>query len=113
MNYSELRWLNRDSVGIRTQDPQLRRLLLYPTELPNRSLFAFENAGCDFKWVAKVVKYFVNAKNIAGAKIKTFLSQLFLPADHFSREFDAGHEEETDEGEEDGAADVHVDLVEV
>ena len=27
-----------DSVGIRTQDPQLRRLLLYPTELPNRSL---------------------------------------------------------------------------
>ena len=28
----------RDSVGIRTQDPQLRRLLLYPTELPNRSV---------------------------------------------------------------------------
>ena len=26
----------RDSVGIRTQDPQLRRLLLYPTELPNQ-----------------------------------------------------------------------------
>ena len=26
----------RDSVGIRTQDPQLRRLLLYPAELPNR-----------------------------------------------------------------------------
>ncbi len=25
-----------DSVGIRTQDPQLRRLLLYPTELRNR-----------------------------------------------------------------------------
>ena len=25
----------RDSVGIRTQDPQLRRLLLYPAELPN------------------------------------------------------------------------------
>ena len=24
-----------DSVGIRTQDPQLRRLLLYPAELPN------------------------------------------------------------------------------
>ena len=30
-----------DSVGIRTQDPQLRRLLLYPAELPNRSLLAF------------------------------------------------------------------------
>ena len=28
-----------DSVGIRTQDPQLRRLLLYPAELPNRSVF--------------------------------------------------------------------------
>ena len=27
--------LVRDSVGIRTQDPQLRRLLLYPAELPN------------------------------------------------------------------------------
>ena len=26
-----------DSVGIRTQDPQLRRLLLYPAELRNRA----------------------------------------------------------------------------
>ena len=25
-----------DPVGIRTQDPQLRRLLLYPAELPDR-----------------------------------------------------------------------------
>ena len=25
-----------DPVGIRTQDPQLRRLLLYPTELPDQ-----------------------------------------------------------------------------
>ena len=32
---SVMRFLS-DSVGIRTQDPQLRRLLLYPTELPNR-----------------------------------------------------------------------------
>ena len=30
-----------DSVGIRTQDPQLRRLLLYPAELPNQPLFGF------------------------------------------------------------------------
>ena len=30
-----------DSVGIRTQDPQLRRLLLYPAELPNQSLALF------------------------------------------------------------------------
>ena len=28
--------LNGDRAGIRTQDPQLRRLLLYPTELPDR-----------------------------------------------------------------------------
>ena len=27
----------RDPVGIRTQDPQLRRLLLYPAELPDQS----------------------------------------------------------------------------
>ena len=29
----------RDSGGIRTHDPQLRRLLLYPTELRNQSYF--------------------------------------------------------------------------
>ena len=29
-----------DSEGIRTLDPQLRRLLLYPTELPNPKFFA-------------------------------------------------------------------------
>ena len=33
--YAALVFLLCDSVGIRTQDPQLRRLLLYPTELPN------------------------------------------------------------------------------
>ena len=32
----------RDSVGIRTQDPQLRRLLLYPAELPNQTLLELE-----------------------------------------------------------------------
>ena len=31
----------RDSVGIRTQDPQLRRLLLYPAELPNHPMYPF------------------------------------------------------------------------
>ena len=30
--------LIRDSVGIRTQDPQLRRLLLYPAELRNHPI---------------------------------------------------------------------------
>ncbi len=32
--------LTRDSVGIRTQDPQLRRLLLYPAELPNHPAYS-------------------------------------------------------------------------
>ena len=38
--------LFRDSVGIRTQDPQLRRLLLYPAELPNQTFL---------NWSAKIV----------------------------------------------------------
>ena len=42
LNIVERFCFGRDSVGIRTQDPQLRRLLLYPTELPNRSVFAFD-----------------------------------------------------------------------
>ncbi len=29
-----------DSAGTQTQDPQLRRLLLYSAELPNQHLFA-------------------------------------------------------------------------
>ena len=32
--------LFRDPVGIRTQDPQLRRLLLYPAELPDHRFAA-------------------------------------------------------------------------
>ena len=40
--------LNCDSVGIRTQGPQLRRLLLYPTELRNQH---FLLSVC--KWFAK------------------------------------------------------------
>ena len=42
-----------DPVGIRTQDPQLRRLLLYPAELPGHRLrvqrygiFLYEGATC-------------------------------------------------------------------
>ena len=38
-----------DSVGIRTQDPQLRRLLLYPAELPNRSVLLSGVSGADSK----------------------------------------------------------------
>ena len=41
----DFRFLLRDSVGIRTQDPQLRRLLLYPAELPNRSLCCSDGCG--------------------------------------------------------------------
>ena len=33
-----------DPVGIRTQDPQLRRLLLYPAELPDRTDTAWQSA---------------------------------------------------------------------
>ena len=47
----------RDSVGIRTQDPQLRRLLLYPAELPNRSALSF-------KRLANIVKFILLAKFI-------------------------------------------------
>ena len=32
-----------DSGGIRTHDPQLRRLLLYPTELRNQNQFVMKN----------------------------------------------------------------------
>ena len=35
----------RDSVGIRTQDPQLRRLLLYPAELPNHPAYSAGKKG--------------------------------------------------------------------
>ena len=34
-----------DSVGIRTQDPQLRRLLLYPAELPNHPAYSAGKKG--------------------------------------------------------------------
>ena len=35
----------RDSGGIRTHDPQLRRLLLYPTELRNQTCFVIVNCA--------------------------------------------------------------------
>ena len=53
-----------DRAGIRTQDPQLRRLLLYPAELPDRPYFLFES---DAKVViyTKLPKYFSNIRSIA------------------------------------------------
>ena len=38
VSFTELTFCHCDPVGIRTQDPQLRRLLLYPAELPDRTL---------------------------------------------------------------------------
>ena len=35
-----------DPVGIRTQDPQLRRLLLYPAELPDPESFGWARTPC-------------------------------------------------------------------
>ena len=43
-------FLFRDPVGIRTQDPQLRRLLLYPAELPGHR-FAGAKIRNIFKYV--------------------------------------------------------------
>ena len=99
----------RDSVGIRTQDPQLRRLLLYPTELPNRSVFAFAN-----QWVlrskvaAKIVIIFGFAIRLMiflspwYASLCLYCLSGFALGDQLADEFDAGDEEESDEGEDDG-----------
>ena len=52
---------SRDSGGIRTHDPQLRRLLLYPAELRNHPL-AKHNKLCETAFVtfcgAKVIYFF-------------------------------------------------------
>ena len=98
-----------DSVGIRTQDPQLRRLLLYPTELPNRSVFAFAD-----QWVlrSKVAAKIVIIFGFA-IRLMIFLSPWyaslcpdrlsgFALGDQLADDFYAGDEEESDEGEDDG-----------
>ena len=47
--------LIRDSVGIRTQDPQLRRLLLYPAELPNHPAYsAGKKKATPANWTANI-----------------------------------------------------------
>ena len=42
--------LFRDPDRIRTCDPQLRRLLLYPAELPDQTLFlqTYSESGCKY-----------------------------------------------------------------
>ena len=52
--YIELAFCLCDPVGIRTQDPQLRRLLLYPAELPDRT-FIFAYFAMEAKVGAKIV----------------------------------------------------------
>ena len=47
--------LSCDPVGIRTQDPQLRRLLLYPAELPDQHVSAVGNRCGSFA-TAKLIK---------------------------------------------------------
>ena len=53
--------LDCDSVGIRTQDPQLRRLLLYPTELPNQAtMFSdFSERGCKDRQILQTTNYLI------------------------------------------------------
>ena len=46
--------LARDSVGIRTQDPQLRRLLLYPAELPNHPAYSAGKKAAPANWTANI-----------------------------------------------------------
>ena len=55
----------RDPGGIRTHDPQLRRLLLYPAELPDRSLCRFRSVGQISKVGAKVMNFLGFASGFA------------------------------------------------
>ena len=64
--------LTRDSVGIRTQDPQLRRLLLYPAELPNHPAYS---AG----------KKAAPANRTANIGIFYYLAMIFLRKVSFGR----------------------------
>ena len=45
----------RDPDWIRTNDPQLRRLLLYPTELPNRIIIPERKTKENFPLAASVI----------------------------------------------------------
>ena len=75
-NFMRLRFcFGRDSVGIRTQDPQLRRLLLYPTELPNRSLFS----SVITKVGAKIWIFFEKCNTCLIMLLKMRISRILLP----------------------------------
>ena len=49
-----------DPGGIRTRDPQIRNLLLYPTELPDQSTLGFLHCGCKDKDIFLFYKFNLN-----------------------------------------------------
>ena len=61
--------LRGDPAGIRTPDPQLRRLLLYPTELPNQSRFDGAN-----------IEFFVHVTNISLVFLAKISQRLQYPS---------------------------------
>ena len=61
----------RDSGGIRTHDPQLRRLLLYPTELRNQSRFSNRVA---IQWTIPPLKLRKSNTNFSIRKISACYS---------------------------------------
>ena len=65
LTFNKLSFDFRDPGGIRTHDPQLRRLLLYPAELPDRSLCRFRSVGQISKVGAKVMNFFGFASGFA------------------------------------------------
>ena len=86
----------RDPVGIRTQDPQLRRLLLYPAELPDHPLMDFRPSlrshplGVFYAWLshtkhhAQTYAYAIcDCKGSAFSRLHQTKSQLFFLTRHF------------------------------
>ena len=61
-----------DPVGIRTQDPQLRRLLLYPAELPDRPLDAVSIKGAGLDGLCRRTAEDAVIWTTSGCKDKTY-----------------------------------------
>ncbi len=53
-----------DPVGIRTRDPQLRRLLLYPAELPDPRSTQHNGANLYIKELKSNSHYLIHTKNV-------------------------------------------------
>ena len=64
LTFNKLSFDFRDPGGIRTHDPQLRRLLLYPAELPDqthiffRFCWADSESGCKDSYNFRICKDF-------------------------------------------------------